>query len=59
VIIHEDDYRLWLDPAMCDQETLLPLLKPYPSDEMEHYPVTSKVNSFKYNNPENIKPVTG
>lgn len=57
VIIPGDGYRLWLDPAVHDRETLRALLKPYPSDEMEHYPVTPKVNSFKYNDPENIKPL--
>jgi putative SOS response-associated peptidase YedK len=57
VIIPEEDHRLWLDPAVHDEEALLALLRPYPSDEMEYYPVTPKVNSFKYNDPENIKPV--
>jgi putative SOS response-associated peptidase YedK len=57
VVISEEDHRLWLDPAVHDEEALLALLRPYPSDEMEYYPVTPKVNSFKYNDPENIKPV--
>jgi putative SOS response-associated peptidase YedK len=57
VIIPENDYGLWLDPAVHDQETLCALLKPYPSDQMDLYPVTAKVNSFKYNDPENIRPI--
>ena len=57
VIIPENDYGLWLDPAIHDQERLCALLTPYPSDQMDLYPVTAKVNSFKYNDPENISPV--
>src|SRR5512134_1686480 len=52
VITPEDDYDLWLDPSLHDGEALLPLLKPYPSGQMECYPVTPKVNSFRYNDPE-------
>lgn len=58
VILHENDFRLWLNPALHDKETLLRLLKPFPSKELDTYRVTSKVNSFKYNNPENIKPIS-
>src|SRR5512143_1868098 len=53
-ITAEEDYDLWLDPSLNNREELLPILKPYPADQMECYPVTSKVNSFKYNDPENI-----
>jgi putative SOS response-associated peptidase YedK len=57
VILPENAYGLWLDPSMHDQDRLMLLLKPFPSEEMEHYPVTSKVNSYKYNDPENIRPL--
>jgi hypothetical protein len=40
-----------------DPKELLPLLKPYPAEELELFPVTPKMNSYKYNDPENIKPV--
>jgi putative SOS response-associated peptidase YedK len=58
VILPEIAYGPWLDPAMHDKNWLLQILKPFPSEEMEYYPVTAKVNSYKYNEPENIKPVT-
>jgi putative SOS response-associated peptidase YedK len=58
VIIPGSDYRLWLDPSVHDKEILLPILKPYPSSEMEGYPATPKVNSVKFNDPENIRPVS-
>ena len=57
VILDEEKFGRWLDPAVHDRETLLPLLKPYDPEALEIYPVTSKLNSYKYNDPENIKPV--
>ncbi len=57
VIVHAEDYSLWLDPSVTDEVTLCGLLRPFPSDELELYPVTPKVNCFKYNDPENIRPI--
>jgi putative SOS response-associated peptidase YedK len=56
VIASSDKYDLWLDSSVHDKDILASILKPYPSEEMELYRVTQKMNSFKYNNPENIKP---
>jgi len=56
VITPDDKYNLWLDPAVHDKDVLAPVLGPFPSEHMERYRVTSKMNSFKYNRPENIKP---
>ena len=56
VILHEEDFRLWMNHGEHDKEVLLPLLKPFPSEELEAYRVTPKMNSFKYNSPENIMP---
>lgn len=53
-ITPEEDYDVWLDPSHYNREALLAILKPYPSDQMECYPVTPRVNSIKYNDPENI-----
>jgi putative SOS response-associated peptidase YedK len=57
VIIPADQYDIWLDPGIRDSSVLHGVLHPYPSREMECFPVTSKVNSFKYNSPECIKPL--
>jgi putative SOS response-associated peptidase YedK len=57
VILHQGDFRLWLNPHEQDKGILLPILKPFPSEELEAYRVTPKVNSFKYNKPDNIEPV--
>jgi putative SOS response-associated peptidase YedK len=56
-ITPEEKFALWLDPSVRDKETLLPLLKPFPSELIELYPVTPKMNSYKFNDPENIRPV--
>jgi len=56
-IIEKDKRKLWLDNAIQNPEDLLPLLKPYNVAEMEGYEVSRKVNSFKINSPECIKPV--
>lgn len=58
VILHQDAFKSWLNPAEHDKSVLLPLLKPFPSEELEIYKVTSKMNSFKYNHPENINPAS-
>ena len=56
-ILHPGVFRLWLDPCEHNKETLLPLLKPFPAEELEAYTVSPKVNSFKYNHADNIEPV--
>jgi len=45
VILHPDDYDVWLDPEMQDTEKLQELLRAYPSEEMEMYPVRTVVNN--------------
>ncbi len=56
VILHEKDEAAWLDPEIKDPVKLLPLLKPYPSEEMELYEVSTVVNSPKNDVPECISP---
>ena len=45
VIVAPEDYARWLDPAVQKPEPVLPLLRPYPSEPMEAYPVGTRVNS--------------
>ena len=45
VILHSDDYDLWLDEDVRQQELLKDLLQPYPGAEMMAYPVSTLVNS--------------
>lgn len=57
VILHEKDEAVWLDPELKDPTKLLPLLKPYPSEEMELYEVSTAVNSPKNDVPECVSPI--
>ena len=45
VILPPETYDLWLDPDMRETGLLLDLLRPYPDDGMEAYPVSRFVNS--------------
>lgn len=45
VIVAPENHALWLDPAVTETGPLLPLLRPFPADEMEAYPVSPLVNS--------------
>lgn len=47
VILHQDDYDLWLDEDERKQELLKDLLQPYPASEMISYPVSTLVNSTR------------
>jgi len=55
VITPPDKYGLWLDPSVHDKEKLLPILKPYPDNELEMYEVSTKVNAPKNDSAENIQ----
>jgi putative SOS response-associated peptidase YedK len=48
---------IWLDPLWQNQDEILSLLRPYPPEEMELYPVSRKVNSPGYDSSENIRPL--
>ncbi len=54
-ILPQDKYADWLSNDIVDPSKLLELLNPFPSDELEMYEVTSKVNSPAINTPENIQ----
>jgi len=57
VIVAKDREDSWLDPSIEAGDRLLPLLNPYPADEMELYPVSSRMNSPAYNHPDNVVPL--
>jgi putative SOS response-associated peptidase YedK len=48
---------MWLDPGFQDSEMLKRILRPYPSEEIEMYPVSSKINSVKTDSATNIMPI--
>lgn len=58
VILRKETADLWLDPDVSDRETLLPILKPYSSDEMVAYDVSPAVNAPGNDSPDNIRPIS-
>lgn len=44
VILDHKNYELWLNPEVKQPELLQPLLCPYPTQEMQAYPVSKLVN---------------
>lgn len=56
VIVPRDMEDIWLDPEVEDVELLKGFLIPFPSEEMVLTRVSDRVNSPRYNSPENIKP---
>ena len=57
VILHPEDYDLWLDPGFHKTEDLIALLKPYDADAMSRYEVSDRVNAVKNDDPECVAPV--
>ena len=57
VILPRDREDIWVNPALEDKGTLVGVLKPYPSEEMEAYEVSTKVNSPQHNTSANLKPL--
>ena len=55
VIVDPADYSMWLDPGE-DPENSLHLLRPYPAELMEAYPVSTAVNNPRNEGPANIAP---
>ncbi len=47
VILQEHHYEIWLDQNIQDPQVLSSLLQPYPSEEMEAFPVSVIVNNPK------------
>jgi putative SOS response-associated peptidase YedK len=56
VILHPENHGAWLDPGFEEKEALLDLLKPYPSEEMEAYPVSRRTNKPFNNEPIVVEP---
>ena len=56
VILHRDEIDLWLDPFNDDIKCLSSLIHPYPSDQLEQYVVTRRVNCPANDSPDFIIP---
>ena len=58
VILHPRDYAKWLDVSPQTPENLLPLIKPFPADDMSAYRVSTLVNKPANDSPELLVPVS-
>ncbi|NJC96385.1 MAG: hypothetical protein C3F07_05530 [Anaerolineales bacterium] len=56
VIVHPRDYKKWLEPTPQTPESLLPLIKPFPAEAMDAYPVSTLVNKPGNESPELVVP---
>jgi putative SOS response-associated peptidase YedK len=57
VILHPSDYDLWLDPEVQQADHLQPLLRAYPPEEMEAYPISRFVNHPDHDDARCIEPL--
>ena len=55
-ILHPRDYTKWLDPSPQTPEQLKPLIKPFPAELMNAYPVSTLVNTPANDTPELVVP---
>jgi putative SOS response-associated peptidase YedK len=58
VILHPEEFDLWLDREVTEPEKLLSLYQPYPPDLMEMHRVTPLVNNVRNDSPDCIEPIS-
>jgi putative SOS response-associated peptidase YedK len=56
VILHPRDYAKWLDPSPQTPDQLKPLIKSFPAELMDAYPVSTLVNTPANDIPELVVP---
>lgn len=57
VILTPELEQIWLDPGITDHEVVTSMLKPYPSEELAIYKVSTLINSPRNDSPECIIPI--
>jgi len=57
VIFERASEQVWLDTKEHDQDRLLSLLKPYPAERMDHYEVSTLINSPRNDIPDCIRDI--
>lgn len=56
VILHREEFALWLDREVNEDERLRSLFQPYPADHLVAYPVTPQVNNVHNDHPGLVSP---
>lgn len=57
MIIHPDDAELWMDRDIEEAEPLEPLLQPIAGEDMDLFPVSTRVGNVRNNGPELIEQI--
>jgi len=57
IILHTRNYAKWLDTSPQTPENLLPLIQPFPADNMSAYPISTLVNKPSNDSAELVVPV--
>lgn len=57
VILKPEDYARWLNPETQAPQPLMELLKPFPDEQMQAIPVSTRVNSAKMDDVQCIAPL--
>ncbi len=58
-ILAPEAWDMWLDEEVTDVDVLAALLRPYPSERLEMWPVSTDVNSVQNNRPDLVEPLEG
>ena len=58
VILERKDYARWLEPGDATRP-LIDLLRPYPAEKMEAWPVSERVGNVRNNEPELLQAIAG
>jgi putative SOS response-associated peptidase YedK len=56
VMLPREAWARWLGEEPADKNALLALLKPFPAERMRVYPISTRVNSVKNDEPALIEP---
>lgn len=56
VIVHPEDHELWLD-TRATHDDLAEVFEPFPPDEMQGYPVSTRVNNVRNDDPDCLERV--
>lgn len=58
-ILQPKDYARWLGEELTEPPQLMMMLKPYPANAMEAYPVSTRVGSVKNTDAALFEPLQG
>ena len=56
-ILRREDYDLWLDPGIVEPARVADLLRPFDPRFMKKYPVSTRLNSVKNDDPDCAKQI--